>query len=226
MPERRKGMPWVWVTWVTGLMADEDHCRWAAWFKGRFKYKKAESDFDSVEYKAKHKIARDTRAEELRAAGYKVLIEGEVDFTIKGGGLILAGRPDIVAIDHDKQEILVEDPKTGQRYLKHWYQLGLYLRWIKRVLPKRYAHYSVRGALLYYDVEDGVATLTKRVAMEPAELTPDVLQVMNAELQVLGMDFTPEKTPSPQECLYCNIPIEECPEKQAERAQPVEETDF
>lgn len=228
MAKPRRGDPRIWITHVTGLMADEDHCRWAAWFKARFTYEKDSDDFDSKEYRAKHKLARDQRVEELRAEGWQVRTEDAVRFEVRGKSTstVLAGKPDIVAFKHDEKRILVGDPKTGKKYLKHWYQLAIYVKWVKRSLGDRYADYSVEGELLYYDVEDGLPRLLERIELKPEEITPNVMQVIVTELQTVGMGLAPEKSPSEMECLYCDIPRLECPEKAIDRPKVVEVTDF
>jgi len=32
--------PYIWVTWLTKLMAGEAQCEWASWFKAHHKYDK------------------------------------------------------------------------------------------------------------------------------------------------------------------------------------------
>lgn len=226
MAERRRGEPRIWITNVTGLMADDAKCRWSAWFKARFKYKPEKDDFDSKDYKAKHKLARDQRVEELKAEGWVVRIEDAVKFELRGNLVIVAGKPDILAIKEDEKRIRVEDPKTGKKYLKHWYQNAIYMRWIRKVLGARYSTYSVEGALLYYDIEDGVPRLTERIEMTLEEITPTVMQCIVGELQSVGMNIPPEKTPSELECLYCDIPRSECPERVVDKPQPVDVEEF
>lgn len=224
----RKGDPRIWITHVTGLMSDEDHCRYAAWFKARFTYEKEKDDFDKKEYQAKHKLARDQRVEELRAAGWQVRIEDAVKFEVRGRATntVLAGKPDIVAFKHDERLILVGDPKTGKKHLKHWYQLAMYVKWIKKTLGDRFADYTVTGELLYYDVEEGAARLLERIELLPEEITTNVMQVIVSELQTIGMDLAPERSPSELECLYCDITSADCPDRMIERPKPVEVTDF
>jgi hypothetical protein len=220
-------MPRVWITHITGLMSDDAKCRWAAWFKARFTYEKVkDDDFDARDYRAKHKLARDQRVEELKAEGWVVRIEDAVKFELKGETVTLAGKPDIVAFKHDENRIRVEDPKTGQKYLKHWYQNAIYMRWIRKTLGDRYAGYSVEGALLYYSVEEGIPRLVERIEMKLEEITPEVLQVIVQELQTVGLGLPPERTPSDLECLYCDIPSSECPDRVIERQVPVEVTEF
>jgi protein-disulfide isomerase len=48
----------------------------------------------------------------------------------------------------------------------------------------------------------------------------------HTELQTVGLGMAPEKSPSEMECLYCNIPRLECPEKAIDRPKVVEVTDF
>ena len=35
MAELRKHGPYIWVTWLTRLLAGENSCEWAAWFRAQ-----------------------------------------------------------------------------------------------------------------------------------------------------------------------------------------------
>ena len=59
MPERRSS-PYIWVTWVTWLsklLAGENSCEWASWFKAHHEsgsYQKVPSTFDQAAWQMEH----------------------------------------------------------------------------------------------------------------------------------------------------------------------------
>ena len=79
-----RSSPYVWVTWLTKLLAGEESCRWKFWFKANNTFEKTPSDFDLAKWTAEHTQLMNVRAEELRADGYAVYLEGQNAFRMKG----------------------------------------------------------------------------------------------------------------------------------------------
>lgn len=95
-PEARAA-PYVWVTWLTKLLAGENHCEWALWFKSRHKYDKMESGFDLNRWTREHDEMVQWRATKLREEGHDVRVEDENGFRVEGkSGTTVAGKPAIV----------------------------------------------------------------------------------------------------------------------------------
>ena len=56
MATKRDGV-FVWITWLSRLMAGEQNCEWAIWFKARYEhYDKAPSDFDTAKWNIEHTL--------------------------------------------------------------------------------------------------------------------------------------------------------------------------
>ena len=54
MATKRDGV-FVWITWLSRVMAGEQNCEWASWFKAHYEnYDKAPSDFDTVKWNIEH----------------------------------------------------------------------------------------------------------------------------------------------------------------------------
>src|SRR5439155_19232797 len=54
MATKRDGV-FVWITWLSRVMAGEQNCEWATWFKAHYEnYDKAPSDFDTVKWNIEH----------------------------------------------------------------------------------------------------------------------------------------------------------------------------
>src|SRR5438093_576244 len=94
-----RSKPYVYVTWLTKLLAGEDHCAWKAWFKAHNRYDKQPSDFNLAKWILDHTEMLTSRADSLRSEGYEVWIENQNEFKFVGkAGTMLAGKPDIVAV--------------------------------------------------------------------------------------------------------------------------------
>ena len=129
--------PYIWVTWLTKLMAGEAQCEWASWFKAHHKYDKLPSDFNLTQWTAEHNQMLLERAQLYREQGYTVYTEEQNSFMLEGeNGEILSGKADIVAIKGS--EAIVEDCKTGQPRNSDHMQVMTYML----VLPLSISHCS------------------------------------------------------------------------------------
>jgi hypothetical protein len=63
---QRNGLPYIWVTWLTKLLAGEDQCQYAPWFKAHFKFDKVDRGFDLAAWTAEHAAMVRARAIELQ----------------------------------------------------------------------------------------------------------------------------------------------------------------
>ena len=192
--------PYIWVTWIVGLLAADDSCRWAPWFKSHFQYDKVEKgDGQLKQWKADHGEMVTKRAARLRADGFTVYLEDQNKFTLRGKtGIELAGTPDIVAIKGD--DALVVDCKSGKRRDKDYWQVCIYMF----VLP--ITHEACKGLRLRGEVQytDG-----------PLKIHPDegeeVVERIAAQVKESGGATEPARVPSRRECKFCNIGPKDCP---------------
>lgn len=198
--DKRRKRPYVWVTWLTKLLAGEHSCLWRSWYKACFKYTKRPDDPGRAaffeEWTAKHDAISTARAEELRQAGWVVREEEAAAFKLKGKAGDLAGKPDIAAVKGE--EGLVVDAKSGrQRESDAWqvlvYLLALPLSWGKGI--------RWRGEVQYKGRAVDVRPLGKS---EQANIT-SVLQT------ITDPTAEPRRVPSWSECRYCDVAA--CPER-------------
>ena len=104
--------PFLWVTWLSKLMAGERQCQWASWFRCHYEWNKVPSGCDLARWTADHAELVRTRRATLQAQGFTVYTEEQNSFTLMGTtGIEVSGKPDIVAIQGT--EAYVEDCKTG-----------------------------------------------------------------------------------------------------------------
>lgn len=198
----RHGGPYIWVTWITGLLASDDQCRWAPWFKAHYRYDKVERpDSALTKWKAEHGAMVEGRVRELTADGWLVFVEGQNKFTIEGKAATLAGTPDIVARRSD--DVLVVDCKSGQRRAKDFWQVCIYLF----VLPLSHEACQDEGVRIVGEVQyrDG------SIVIEPEEFTPDIRQAIARQIAETGSTAPPQKIASARECQFCDISSSDCP---------------
>jgi CRISPR/Cas system-associated exonuclease Cas4 (RecB family) len=197
--------PYLWTTWITGLMAGSNHCQWAAWIRANYgDVAKRPPDIDMTVWTARHAEIVRKRADELRAAGYAVFIENENKFNLKGHSATVGGVADIVAIDTNYDgKALVIDCKTGKPRGKDVFQILLYMMLLPLAIP-RYKGLRFSGELEY----GGGA----RVPVSSAELTDNVRRLMKEIIESMSGDPLP-KVPSAAECQWCDISITDCPER-------------
>ncbi len=198
-----KQFPALWVTWLAKLMTDEIQCPWSVWFRTHYKYEKLNRDFDSAKWSASHRQLMDDRIAQLQAAEWVVSIEGENWFEIEGRQhpVKIAGKPDILAIGPD--QIWVEDCKTGRKKNSDLYQVLLYMLLLPVSHP-RCRGQQLQGRLVY---PDG----TIEIAAEQVDET--FKGQFREAIAYLSSTIPARKVPSFQECRYCDISAQYCPER-------------
>ena len=118
--------PYIYVTWLTKLIAGENQCEWSSWFKAHYRYEKLSSDFNTAKWTADHNQLLHRRKGELEKMGHTVYIEDQNKFTLKGKtGIDLGGKADIVGVNGI--EAVVEDAKTGSPKNSDHIQVLIYM---------------------------------------------------------------------------------------------------
>ncbi|MDE0207367.1 MAG: PD-(D/E)XK nuclease family protein [Candidatus Tectomicrobia bacterium] len=192
--------PYVWVTWVSRLLAGDAQCSWAAWFRAHHMYERQATDL--TRWAAEHAAMVCEQAETLKKAAYSVLLEDQNRIRLRGqSGVTLGGKPDIVAW-RDGEGLIVEC-KTGQPRHADRIQVMIYML----VLP--HAQPIWRGR-----------TLTGRVQYRsgsvdvPADDLDPVFRTRFRDMMAqVGGGAAPGRVPSFYECRYCDIGKADCPER-------------
>lgn len=206
----KRSSPYVYVTWLTRLMAGEDQCLWKGWFKTHHSYDKLPSDFNLAAWTAEHTEMVRRRAGELEAEGYRVFLESQNSFKITGKtGITLSGKPDIVALRDD--DALVVECKTGQDRLSDKIQVLVYMMMLP-LSADRCRGKKIRGEVIY-----------KTGSVETSEdaLSEDFKKLLQTSIHRLGGEQPQARTPSPTECRYCDISKTDCPDRIEEEPEPV-----
>lgn len=125
-PPAKRSEPFIWVSWLTKLMAGEKQCEWASWFRSQYVWDKLPSGLDVAKWTAEHAQLLRARRAALEAEGFTVYAEDQNAFTLTGKtGIKVSGKPDIVAIRD--QEAYVEDCKTGSPRHSDHFQVLIYM---------------------------------------------------------------------------------------------------
>ena len=91
--------PYIWVTWLTKLLAGENSCEWAAWFRSQhegWSWEKVAGTFDLVGWQLKHTARLNESREHWEERGYTVFTENQNRFTLRGKTASLGGKPDLI----------------------------------------------------------------------------------------------------------------------------------
>ncbi len=194
--------PYVWVTWMSRLMAGEVQCEWSTWFRSHYQYDRRPSDFNLAKWTADHAEMVREQATGLRAKGYHVMLEGQNAFKMLGRNEVtLAGKPDIVA-ERDGTVHVIEC-KTGSPRVSDHMQVLIYMLVLPYVRPI-WKLAPLHGRLQYrYDQ-----------AELPPEAIDEPFRTRFRQLMAEVGGVTPLlRVPSYAECQFCDITRRDCPDR-------------
>ena len=204
MAQLRRTGPYIWVTWLTRLLAGEASCEWAAWFRAQhegWSWSRTPSDFDQSQWLMNHTAQLNQRREEWERQGYTVFTEGQNGFNLRGSTATLAGKPDLIAKRRDDATII--DVKTGRPNPSHSIQVMLY----QYAIPRSFSQYngmSFSGQVAYPD----------HVVDIPADaVNAEFINKMGQLIRRLSSQVPARKVPSRSECAFCDITLADCPER-------------
>jgi hypothetical protein len=203
MKQKRNGT-YIWVTWLPKLMTGEMNCEWALWLKANYEYfEKIPSDFDTTAWQIEHtKLLRTLRIERQQA-GATLFLERQNSFKFKTpDGVVIAGIPDLVERT-DNGHGIIYDAKTGQRTQSHQVQVMLYMYFLPLARPE-WTGVNFDGVVYY---KDG------RVDIPSSATGVTFAENVSYFVSVLASPEPPLKVPEPQNCRFCDIHRQECPER-------------
>jgi CRISPR/Cas system-associated exonuclease Cas4 (RecB family) len=198
--DSRREKSYVWVTWITGLLACSQECAWRSWYRAHFRYAKREDDGPELEkWIRDHDEMVAARGAALRERGCEVRVEDEVAFKLEGKLAVLAGKPDILAIRRDKRRAIVIDAKSGKRRARDFWQVLVYLFALPLAFPEL-RDCELEGELEYRGER-------VRVPKPERQDRDRIVEVM----RLVGGEDEPERSPSVSECRFCDV--RNCPER-------------
>lgn len=191
---------YIWVTWLTSLLAGDASCWHQPWLKSHFKITKLDrGGFDLAGWKVQHTEMVEKRTAELLEAGWAVTLEDQNFFTLAGRVAKLAGKPDIVAIRGD--EALIVDCKSGQRRASDIQQVLVYM-FALPLASERFQTLRLAGEVQYPDGS---------IPIRPEQFTDELKARIIAAITKIGSSTVPPTTPSARECAFCDISKVDCP---------------
>jgi hypothetical protein len=211
-----KQFPSIWVTWLAKLMTDEIHCSWSVWFRTHYKYEKLNRNFDSAKWNANHQALLNDRLADLQVQSFKVFAEGENWFEIIGKSYLVkvSGKPDILAIRNG--QAWVEDCKTGKKKNSDLYQILLYMLLLPLSHQKCRAT-KLEGRLVYPDTVMEISS---------DQVNKEFKAQFRETIAMLSQPVCPRKVACFQECQYCDISAQYCPERVEDNPQLSDEHDL
>lgn len=197
-PLKRRVEPYVWVSWITKLLAGETSCVWSAWLRAHYQTTKVQTDFDMEKWQLDHSALLRKTAAEQKQEGHKVYTEDQNIFTLKGVSGTLSGKPDVVAVKN--RYGWITDTKTGSPKASDRIQVMLYM-W---ALPK--TNPAFKGVIF-----DGkVVYRTGYNVITADEVDEDFIKQVGGLMKEICGDAEPHKAPSFKECKFCPLAPEDC----------------
>ncbi len=192
----------IWVSWLSKLMAGEKQCEWASWFRSHYIWEKLPSGLDLAKWTAGHAQLLRSRRAALEAEGFAVYAEDQNSFTLKGAtGIEVSGKPDIVAIRGE--EAYVEDCKTGVPRHSDHFQVLIYVLALPHV-DGPWKGLTLNGRIIYGDMV---------VDVPASKIDAGLRELFRKTVLSIGGPKPARKSPSWGECRYCDISAADCPER-------------
>ena len=194
--------PFIWVSWLSKVMAGEKQCEWACWFRSHYAWNKVPSGLDLAKWTADHTQLLRSRRAALEAEGFAVYTEDQNSFTLMGKtGIEVSGKPDIVAIRGE--EAYVEDCKTGAPRHSDHFQVLIYM------LSLPYVEGPWKGLKL----EGRIVYDSAVVDVPSAKIDAELKEIFRKTVETIGGPEPARKVASWGECRYCDISRADCPER-------------
>ena len=194
--------PYLWVTWLSRLLAGEDSCEWAAWFKGHYKnYEKIRSEYQLSIWQMNHGALLNQLQDQLQSEGKAVFLESQNSFVLRGATASLGGKPDLIALSGNSGTIY--DVKTGAPHVSHHIQVMVYQYAIPRALPQ-YKGITFDGKVVYPD---------HTVDIPSTAIDEAFIRNLSGLIKRVGSGAPALKVPSSKECQFCDITPADCPER-------------
>lgn len=203
----RRDQLYVYPTWLARLMTGEVSCEWATWYRAHYKdWNRPLSDFDEARYQMEHtRLAREMRLKR-DPTQEKLFVERQGTFWYThSSGIRISGTPDLVSLN--PVENCIYEAKAFKPHSSHRLQVLIYMYCAARSDNAAFRGKRFAGLLQYKDYSQYI---------EPGEASGQFEELFNYWLNLLASNKPLEKTPSEQECRFCNIGLLDCPERLAE----------
>lgn len=211
MTRPRNGV-YIWVTWLSKMMAGEANCQWSAWFKAHHAdYDRVPGDFQLAAWTAQHTQMLDEFSKEREKLGEIVYREGQNKINVpRKTNVTIAGTPDLVSLQPASGHYTVYDMKTGNPRQSDIIQVALYIM----LLPHTKGIYRGKefdGCVVY---RSGRSDVPQRIIDEAFKKN------VTHFLDILESASPPPRLPTHAGCAWCDLGTADCPDKVAAEAPP------
>ena len=198
----KRTAPYIWVTWVTGLLSGDKNCYASAWKRAQFQnLDTVKSDFDQAAWIVKHSDMLSKKRVQLEEEGWTVTVEEQNKFMLEGNsGGKLAGKADIVAVKNGVGKVI--DCKTGTPRTSDVAQVQIYMFALSR--QDKYRGITLSGEVNYKDHDLTIPSDSVDKAFK--------LRLFNV-LSILTSEDEAKTTPSYTECNFCPLSELECQDR-------------
>lgn len=190
--------PYVWVSWVTKLLAGESSCVWSAWLRAHFQTAKAPTTFDMGAWQVEHSAVLRKAVMDYEKEGYAAYVEDQNSFVLKGKSGSLSGKPDLVAVKDGAGWVV--DTKTGLPKASDRIQVMIYM-WALPLTNPAFADVAFEGKVIYR---------TGYNLIRPEEIDEKFVKAVGELMRMVCGEEEPHKAPSFAECQNCPITPEDC----------------
>jgi hypothetical protein len=167
----------------------------------------------SCNHSRDHTALMATVRRRLEENGWRVFVEDQNEFKLRGQVADVAGKADIIATMPG--HLLVADGKTGKPRDSDWWQVVIYLFAVGLARPDLLATNGqpneVEGEVVYYG---------KSIRIPLTEVSEERRDAIVRLVKVVGGATPPARAPSRRECERCTIGYADCPQRWREDQQP------
>ena len=213
MADARRGPAYIWVTWLAKILAGDKSCEWAVWFRARHEPGSwlRGSNGAGATWHLRHTALLAQTVKRWTGMADHVLVEDANYFQLQGKSAVLAGKPDMVAVNGTTGTVV--DVKTGRPSPSHEVQVQLYMFALKTLYPGR--------------VFDGLVVYPDREIELPADaVDEEFVDTMALTIGRLTSWPPPRRMPSVAECRFCDITPQDCPDRLDEVTAAAETDEF
>lgn len=205
----KRGKSYLWVSWLTSLLAGDDTCLLQPWLKVHYRFPEVDhGSFDLSAWKAQHAAMVELERLKLESESWSYTVEDQNTFKLDGTTAIIGGKPDLIASRDGAVRVI--DLKGGKKRGSDYQQVLIYMF----ALPRIAGHYprNLHGEVVYRP------EVAPRHVVQPTELTPEWIASLAALVRRLASRERPVPRPSARECAFCKVPASLCPQRVDEPA--------
>jgi hypothetical protein len=206
-------LPYVWTTWLSKLLAGDNSCEWATWYKVNHGKVATRNNADFDAWRIKHTALLQRTRKELEAQECRVLTEDQNWFRLTGASAVLGGKPDLISIG---EACTICDVKAGQKRSSDRLQVMIYMYAVPRAMSQ-YRGGQFDGLVVYEDSWEVI----------PADaIDATFIASLGSLIKRVSSETPARRVPSVRECKFCDMTKEICDARIEGQEAQGETTDF